>query len=144
VAGAQSVGSASTDGVVVAYNGTARGRAALDVACDLAAAREARLTVLVVARRVPRYGETVAEVQEADTRRGQAVRRLRSETLARCTERGVQPAVTVTGNRSARALRAELSRHPYSIVVVTAQPLTSLLARVAILRQRRGHVITVS
>jgi nucleotide-binding universal stress UspA family protein len=109
--------------VVLAYDGSAASRQALELACLLAADRGHRMRVIIATRRSPRYSEDMAEAKEALTRAEQAGRRLRNEVEARCQERGITVRTTVRPGAATPELRLALLRDaktPSLAVVATS------------------------
>jgi hypothetical protein len=129
--------------VVTVYDGSPGTVRAVEVAAARAARERQPLTVVVSARRVPPYGETVAEVREAAQRRDQDARRRTQEVLARCDSAGVSPHVVLSPRRARRALVGAVRARPYRVAVVSARvAVLGLLDLVTAARLRR-HVPVV-
>jgi surfactin synthase thioesterase subunit len=124
--------------VVTVYDGSPGTAHAVEVAAVQAAREGQPLTVVVSARRVPPYGETVAEVREAAQRHDQDARRRTREVLARCDTAGVRPHVVLSPRRARRALAAAVRAESYRTAVVPARAAAvRLLDRVTAARLRR-------
>jgi hypothetical protein len=108
--------------VVTVYDGSPATVRAVEVAAAQAARGQQPLTVVVSARRVPPYGETVAEVDEAAQRHDQDARRRTREVLARCDAAGVPPHLVVSPRRARRALAAAVRAGSYEVAVAPARP----------------------
>ena len=125
--------------VIVVYDGTRASRLALDVACELAAPQGRQVHVVIATRRSPRYGETMAETEEAFSRAEQAARRFRNEVDAYCQERGHTARVTVRPGRARaefrRVMRGSGQRH----VLVTPAGTGIVGLRSSLAGRRAGH-----
>jgi hypothetical protein len=125
-------------GVVTVYDGTRATVVAVEVAAARAAREREPLTVVVVARRVPPYAETIAEASEAAHRQNQDVHRRTREVRARCDTAGLEPHVLLSPRRSRGALAAAARSRPYRIAVAPARPRWwRLFDRVTIARLQR-------
>jgi alkanesulfonate monooxygenase SsuD/methylene tetrahydromethanopterin reductase-like flavin-dependent oxidoreductase (luciferase family) len=105
-------------GVVTVYDGTPMTVRAVEIAAQRAALEREPLTVIVVARRVPPYAETIAEAREAAQRQDQGARRHTREVLARCDTSGLTPQLLVSPRRARRALAAVLRGRRFRVAVV--------------------------
>jgi hypothetical protein len=109
--------------LLTVYDGTQLGAATLAVACDLAAARQLHITVLLVVPRPRVYSESLAESAQLRRLSEQRLRRLRREILAFCDERELSPSVVVARQRLTRAVRRERRRR---FPDITVAPVASL------------------
>lgn len=125
------------------YDGRRETTRAVEVAASHAARERQPLTVVVSARRVPPYGETVAEVREAAQRHDQDARRRSREVRALCDAAGVTPHVVLSPRPARRALAAAVRAGSYQVAVVPAGgSVLPLLAGITAARLRR-HVPVV-
>ena len=104
--------------ILVGYNGTKGGRAALDGAAALAKTLESKLTALLVREPFARYsglpGEFEGETELAD----EHLQRLRSEVVDVASRYGLSIACETRGGRPAKTIIKHADEGRYDLIVV--------------------------
>jgi nucleotide-binding universal stress UspA family protein len=127
-------------GILVGYDGTEPAREALATACDLVDATGRSLHVVIAARRIPRYGETMAEAEESLTRAEQTRKRYCNEVDAYCDQRRIEAHAIVRPGRPLVEVLRTLRRNHYDVLVL---PVVSGVAGLglALAKWRAGRLV---
>ncbi len=103
--------------ILVAHDGSAQARRAVEVAVDLARRYEASMTLLTVIHH-PCYPSTVGEVEEANHEQRAAVERMQREAIEYARLRGIDPGAEIASGHPAVAILEYARSHQIDLIVM--------------------------
>lgn len=104
--------------ILVAYDGSAGARKALDVGLDLAQRLGADLATLAVEERLPHYAATVGEMAEEKASRDRYFADLQAEVSERGQDRGLATHTEVRAGQAARVTTHYAAEGRFDLLIV--------------------------
>lgn len=111
--------------VLIAHDGSAQARRAVEVGVDLARRYGARITLLSAIHH-PAYAATVGEVDEADKERRQAIEGVLREAAEYARLHGIDPGVEIVSGHPAAAIVDHARAHQVDLIVMGHRGMSNL------------------